>query len=929
MPPSLQHPDPSDRPRRKGQKVWWLTLGLWGLSALWALWLRRPDPATVSVDAKAQANKPRAPVRIPQSWIEQLTPAAPEKKIRTKIRGNLLLEVLYQDGEPLWTMPSKLWATAVSTPVTEPSPEGTPLRWPGAAGALGGQRELALDVPDAPMVLMPPPEQGCQVRWWLDGEPMAQAQGCDLDGGFELDIEEVAGTEGWLELSYPGRLAAQLPVSVGPSSLNVGKIALGYGFAAGLRVTDPEGKPVSGVRTQLRHYGMRNNQPALLGQTDSSGEMHWDTLPAGEATVELRAPGYRTQSVQIGAPRDELVEAQLEPVDRLWGQVYMPTAAQQTGQSEQELFGKVKVRLAGSGIWPPRVEGCKDDGGFVFSQIPSGVYAVEAYVDDEELQLASFPLENVPSDHSVSLSLLPAFSLALELLDDEGQPVPGAKVSAKGNALGLLARECVADEVGFCKLAALVPASYEISVHAEGFLPFTQTLDRSFALDAPVQESMAWTLESAPSCVARIQGPSGEPLAMAQVWVQRAGGGNAVAKGKRDVVAVGVSDADGFVGFDPLAPGRYRLGARLEGWTLAKDEVFVPGPACESMRLTMQPAVRVFGVVNDDRGEAVADASVQLRAANGQVLARTRTDAEGIYELEDARGRVQLVVRGTGYKPYTQQLMLRPREGAKREELVTLSLMQTGHLELALVDVDGEPKEHVQVEFVDPKGLQDKIFAVADRHGVVELDRLPLGKWSVRAYCGGTICLQKTLKWSSSEGVVQKKWLLKDPWELLLTVLDDVAEPIVGAQLRVGEQQLVSNERGEATLRGLFADELAVRVQAKRFVAQTVQFQRPKEDTQRTETLTLEYAGALEGEVLDAWGTGIADAKLSVRWEQGQVRGQTGPAGHFLLRGLPAGDWTMTVEPPASRPDLPEKKVPVNIRSQIITRDLFVTLGEL
>lgn len=919
--------------------MWVLTLGLCGLSALLALGATRlieRAPLTPRKPAPDPSSKPepiKPAFQIPQAWIQQLTPVADPQKVRTRLTGTLLLEVLYKEGEALWAMTPELWETAKKVPDAQSSPDkgsSAALRWPGALGGWFAEQKKALEITETPMELLPPPKEECLVRWWFQGEPRAEADGCDLDGGFELEVQEVPGSQGWLELSYPGRLAGLIPVTVGNGgALDLGKVALGYGFSAGLKVTDPEGRALSGVRTRLRHYGMPEEMPPFFGRTNAQGEMRWSGLPAGAATVELRHPGFRTQTVQIGAPREELVPAELEPVERLWGQVYLPAAIRDDGQSDQDKFAKVKVRLAGSGIWPPKVEACRDDGGFQFSQIPVGVYAIEAYIDEDELQLASYPLENVPSDHAVSLSLLPAFALVIELLDEEGDPVVGAKVSARSNALGLLARECVSDEVGACRLPALVPSRYSISVHADGFLPREQTLDRSLALDAPAHEVLTWALEPAPSCVARILDPEGQPLGMAQVWVQRDTGQDNPLKKSKEVVAVGVSDAAGYVGFDPLAPGRYRLGARLEGWTAGRGVSFTPGAACEQLQMTMQPAVKVVGQVFDDQGVAVADAAVQLRNPKGQILAQSRSDQDGNFALEDARGKVQLVVKGTGYRPYTQSMKLRSRDGEAMEVMVTLAVMPTGHLELALVDQEGRGRPDLQVEFVDPKGLRDKIFAVADRHGVVEIERLPAGTWQVRAWCQGQVCLRRSLKWKANEGVVQKKWEIADPWQLVLTVLDDVSEPVVGAGLRLGEHRTLSDERGEAVFESLWESRVSLRVRADSFVTQSIKIKRPKEEAQLSQTVILQRAGGIEGEILDPWGTPLVEASVVLRWKGGQVSVKSGPEGHFSLRGVPQGDWELEVQPPLSRPDLPARQVPVNIRPQMTTRDVFVTLGEL
>lgn len=930
-PTSEQQDEQFSRPTRV-KRGWLLLAAALGATVIgWAL-LGRPAGTQEREIVSTTAPKP-ASFRIPKAWVEHLTPAPPPKEVETRIHGRLLLETLRFDGEPLYRVDANLWSKAGRMAPEEERPSGGAgaLRWPGAPDSDASNQARVLEIADSPMELLPPPTEECRIRWWMEGEPLAESD-CDLDGGFELSFRGELGRQGWLELNYPGRLAAQMPLQIVEGTIEVGTIALGYGFNAGIEVKDAEGRPLAGVRADLRHYGMHKKAPPWRARSDSQGRIEWTTLPAGAASVELRHPGFRTEKIKIGAPRDQAVSVEMESVERLWGQVYLPADLQAPQQSEQELYRKVQLRLAGSGIWPPKKIRCRDDGSFQFSQIPAGVYAVEAFVDDEELQLASYPLENVPSDHSISLSLVRARSLMLELHDEEGLPVQGAKVSAKSNALGLLARECVSDEVGFCRLAALVPGRYQISVHAEGFLPLQESLDRSLALDDTREEHMIWTLEPAPTCVARILNEQGQGLGLARVWVQRDRPGSQSRK-DAEIVAVGVSDADGYVGFDPLPEGRYRLAARLSGWTMdpsvGAGVAFVPGPACGSLQLKMRAGVRVSGSVFDDRGLPVSDASVQLRNRKGRVLARTRSDEQGHFSLDDARGKVELVVRGTGYRPYVEAMKLQPAQGRELELSLRLQVVETGQLELSLVDPHGDARSNMQVEFEDPRGLHDRIFAVADRHGVVELDRLPLGKWRVKAYCAGELCLSRILKWTSSEGVVQKRWVVRDAWQLQLTILDDVAEPVVGAGVRLPQQRMRTDERGEAKFSSLWDDKVLVIVRKREFVTRRLQIERPEDEAPRVDTVTLERAGAIEGEVLDPWGEPLANARIELRWGEGGAQTQSDASGNFVLGGLPQGDWQLQIEPPPTRPDLPARQLPVNVRPQLTTRDVFVTLGEL
>lgn len=194
----------------------------------------------------------------------------------------------------------------------------------------------------------------------------------------------------------------------------------------------------------------------------------------------------------------------------------------------------------------------------------------------------------------------------------------------------------MADAYGFCLLPALVPANDRIAVHAEGYLTLQQNLDRALALDAPAHEVLGLTLQPAPSCAVQVTRPDGRPLSMAQVWVQKDRGDEAPSKDE-EIVAVGVSDADGYVGFDLLAPSAIFWARAWPGWSMGLGLRFSPGPACERMKFAMQPAVQVLDHVYDDRGIAVADASVQLLpSCLAAWVGRCSTPCPGIWWMPTA-----------------------------------------------------------------------------------------------------------------------------------------------------------------------------------------------------------------------------------------------------------------------------------------------------
>lgn len=129
----------------------------------------------------------------------------------------------------------------------------------------------------------------------------------------------------------------------------------------------------------------------------------------------------------------------------------------------------------------------------------------------------------------------------------------------------------------------------------------------------------------------------------------------------------GWTDEQGEAGFPVAGPAEVVLVARHRGHRPAARTVHVPhaGPTAErevSITVTLAPAVVLHGTVRAAGGRRpIAGALVELTDEHGTVLASTRTDDRGAYQLADlSAGARTLVVTPDHAAPITSSVELGP-----------------------------------------------------------------------------------------------------------------------------------------------------------------------------------------------------------------------------------------------------------------------------
>jgi hypothetical protein len=308
------------------------------------------------------------------------------------------------------------------------------------------------------------PVSGCRARAWHDGQPVSDAVECAADGSFALAL--APGVQGpvAVEVLVPGRLRAVLEATaVADQTVELPAVALGIGSRVDGQVLDVRGRPVPEVEVQAMPNPNLDEPEPWRTTTDAEGRFVFDTLPPGPVDLQAVKPGWAISVVEAVAPEQGVLMVLGELIDLRGAVVPAP-----------DEVARARVRLEGSSVWPPIEAPLAADGSFAFERVPDGIYGVEVIVPASvagEPEWASVPLENLTPDLRISVALVRAHRVPVEVVDADGAPVPGARVTVGYASVGLLQRVAQADETGRARVGPLVPGPYLLTADAEGFLP--------------------------------------------------------------------------------------------------------------------------------------------------------------------------------------------------------------------------------------------------------------------------------------------------------------------------------------------------------------------------------------------------------------------------------------------------------------------------
>ena len=191
------------------------------------------------------------------------------------------------------------------------------------------------------------------------------------------------------------------------------------------------------------------------------------------------------------------------------------------------------------------------------------------------------------------------------------------------------------------------------------------------------------------------------------------------------------TDAAGKVTIPGLMPGTYRVSASAAGYapTSRVGVVLAPDAAPAPVRLLLARGHRLVGNVVDEKGLAVAGATVIGVAGEGWNVGLDKTAAvtkpDGSYELDGlGAGRVSLYLQREA-----RPLLLAGSVGIPETKRFDIRLRPGGTIRGTVTDEDGKPIAAADVR-VAMQNSWSPMAAITGKDGAFELADVPAGRWA-------------------------------------------------------------------------------------------------------------------------------------------------------------------------------------------------------
>jgi protocatechuate 3,4-dioxygenase beta subunit len=766
-------------------------------------------------------------------------------------------------------------------------PQGRPL--PGAAVAAVAERALG-------------------GRAFAASDPVTERAFSGPQGQFELRLLH-PGQGYEVRASRPGAFPAAGRVTAGDPAAQPRALTLVLAPARPVRgkVQDPAGKPIADAEVVLRPALRPGLSPApgadaegTTARSDAKGLFAVAEAPAAEIELAARKKGYAPAilpALRIPAGKGpagqgpaDLGIVVLRPGARLAGRVldqrgkaiadagiFLLPQALDVNQAERALERRKPAATSAA------------DGAFALEDLIPGVpvhLAIRA-AGFLTLQRAVRP----PAEPPITLRLQPAAALAGRVVDEEGDPIAGARVDFRWQAalpeepdrpVGIpVFREARAGADGRFELRGVPLGTAQVSASAAGFVPrepFEVVLPR------PAQAGeLRVVLTRGAVLQGRVTNAAGEPVPAVRVGL----GGSSAA-----------TDDDGLYWLEGAPPGHQEvLFVHASYGRLAKR--FDVQPGVNLLDIAFPPGVEVAGRVVDDTGKPVPAARVELDSENHFDLKHHQdvTGEDGRFRLAPVTpGRYRLKAGAEGYSdtesPGTLAVASDPIAGLE------IALDRGAALTGNILGLPPEDLAQVTVEARGDRG--NTVAAWTDGRGRYEVRPLYPGDWVVKALLwDGQRQAQARVAIGKSDREVTRDLEFAKRLTLTLQVLyDDEPLPeakisVRGARLAV-ERAATTDDQGRARLDDLEPDTYRVGVRHP----QDLLVHNEQIELQQDRDAVIRLQGAtLGGAVVSATDrTPVPSALLSLRPLEGPeflITAATQDDGRFALYHVQPGRYRL------------------------------------
>lgn len=715
-------------------------------------------------------------------------------------------------------------------------------------------------------------------RAFSPSDPVADRAVTDPQGRFELPhVRPEQSYE--IRASRAGAFPAAQSATVGDPAAKPRDLTLVLAPARAARgkVQDAAGRPIPGaeaiVRPALRpgsqDDGSAEETDSPPVQSDAQGVFSLPELPAAEVELSVRRKGYAPAvfpalRVPNGAGPADLGVVTLRPGAPLTGRVIDPRGQAVPGgeiflldrpASPQEMERALKGRKPAATV--------AADGRFSIEDLARGA-PVHVAVRASGYRVAQVRAVRPPTAKLVVIRLEPEATLMGRVVDEAGEPVPGARIDLYWQAFlpeepdrpvgEPILQNTRADGEGRFELRGLPAGTARVGVSAQAFVPL-EGVEVELPRPATAGE-LRLVLERGALLQGRVTTAAGEPV---------------------PAVRVGVSGAAASTNDDGLY--------WLEGAELGRQEVlflhpshgrvakpFEIQPGVNILDVTFEPGVEVAGRVVDETGKPVPGARVELAPENRfePRLYRDVTGEDGRFRLSPVlAGRYRLKAGADGFtdteRPGTLAIAGEPVSNLE------ITLDRGAALSGKILGLSPEDLPQVEVEARADSG--ETVAAWTDGRGRYEIRSLAPGDWTVTARLWDDQRQARTrVAIRRSDREVTRDLEFEKRLTLIVQVLYD-EEPLPDALVSVRGQRIAAERTATTDYEGRVRfDDLApetYRVGLRH--ARNLLVHNDQVDLQQDRELVLRLQGATIGGLVvsAADGEPVADALLSLRPVEG------------------------------------------------------------
>jgi protocatechuate 3,4-dioxygenase beta subunit len=633
-------------------------------------------------------------------------------------------------------------------------------------------------VAGASLVLQREPSGDRMMRSFDDGESGRFKATAGADGRFEIPdlppgaFQLTARGSGYAPITVPGLAIAPGAGSTG--GIDLGTVVLVRGVALEGYVSDPQGKPVEGVRISVAAAGaeptfgmgpadgLEDASPVI---TAADGFFRVADRRAGETLdVEARRAGYgpgRAPGVQV--PAKEPLRIVVQPSSAVEGRTVDPDGKPVAGAdvainpAGPTAMGRGYVMISTATMKETR---SGDDGSFRIEDVAPGTWELKASAPGHQnVELSSLEVRAGQDLPGVEVVLTPAAVVEGRVLSPGSRPLARAEVQLveprkMGVQILLRPSRAATDGDGYYRLDGVAPGAHTFRAWRDGFRDAVRDLEVRSG-----ENALDFSLEAGAEVSGRVVDDDGTPVSAARVVLYEGYNSwelpNAVSRPDGTFTLAGVPD------------GTYRIAAEKEGYADTRDQELTVAGNMTGVEVKLSAGGAITGRLSGvdftelsqtkvwvdhefQQGRVLADGTYRIdnvEPGEHRVFASLRGErqTEGRITLEPGEREARLDLElGEGYRLAGR--VLRNREPVRGENVsldgpgVTgrwaktdhegrfrFEGLETGTYDLTLIDTRGQAHHKETVELTRDREVELDLLSVTLAGRVLDSsDRQPL-----------------------------------------------------------------------------------------------------------------------------------------------------------------------------------------------------------